>query len=176
MPSVWHFSPQGECLAILRDEVRVNALGGSKQETRSVDHRVVAEPSLETPRRFALVEQSAVVLGLTYDPDMVRGRDVIWFEDNSVVLAGLCRGMNHGEDLDAGTAVIHLLTAQMKMRMWYEYVESDSNWSDGASRKGEQDPWIQKHHFTVVRATIPTWPWMAPSDQRLEWVTRVTST
>jgi hypothetical protein len=88
---------------------------------------------------IALVEQAAVVMGVFEFAAELRQRDVIWFEDNSVVLSGLAKGSNHGEDLDAGCACIHLALAMLKARSWWEYVESKANWSDGASRLLERE-------------------------------------
>ena len=84
-----------------------------------------------------------------------------------MVPAGLAKGASHGEDLDAGTSVIHLATACLQAGGWYEYVQSDSNWSDGASRKLEGGEWIRKQGFEIKRGEIPVWPWLAPADERV---------
>jgi hypothetical protein len=138
---------------------------------------IVAEVPPELVQRWsvhkqyiALVEQTAIVLGLTECPTRFYKRDVIWWEDNSVVLAGMCKGANHGEDLDAGTTAIHLMVAQLRMRPWWEYVESKANWSDSASRLGEADPWIKKHGFHVRTGTVPLWPWFGTAETRLSQV------
>ena len=47
--------------------------------------------------------------------------------------------------LDAWTATMHLLLASLETR--FEYVESDANWSDGASRLLGADPWAQANGF-----------------------------
>ncbi len=51
------------------------------------------------------------------------------------------------------------LDAGLGTRSWFEYVESDANWSDGASRMLTEDPWAKANGFTVVMASVPAWPW-----------------
>jgi hypothetical protein len=121
----------------------------------------------DSEKYIALVEQSAVVMGLTMAKSIMRNRDFYWYEDNAVVLAGLSKGSSNGEELDKGNAAIHLLMAELRSRGWFEYIESKSNWSDGASRLLEGDPWIREHNFVTTRGEVPTWPWLASAEERL---------
>ena len=113
-----------------------------------------------------LVEQSAVVMAIINRPEWFRGAEVIWFIDNSVALSGLVKGANQGVDMDKGCAVVHLALAMLKASVWFEYVESDSNWSDGASRVGLSDKWLRDNRFNPSVCKVPVWPWMAGADQR----------
>ena len=126
--------------------------------------------SQDSEKYISLVEQAAVVMGLQMAGAEMRNRDFYWFEDNSVVLAGLAKGNSNGAALDSGNAAIHLLMAGFRARGWFEYVESKANWSDGASRLLELDDWSLRHGFRMSRGTIPTWPWLAPVEDRLAWV------
>ena len=72
--------------------------------------------------------------------------------------------------LGAGTATIHLLLASLGARAWFEYFESDSNWSDGASRLLTDDPWAKANHFHVQMGQVPTWPWVAQGSDRIRYV------
>ena len=72
--------------------------------------------------------------------------------------------------LDAGAATIHLLLAALGARAWFEYVESDSNWSDGASRSLADDPWAKANGFTVEIGDVPTRPWLAQGSHRIKYV------
>ena len=113
------------------------------------------------------VEQAAVLLGLLTWPALFASRDAYWFEDNSVVLSGLCRGGSRTALLDQGVAVVHLLLARLRARVWFEYVESHANWSDGASRLLLLGPWSAHHGFQLVTGDVPSWPWTVPPDQRV---------
>ena len=98
---------------------------------------------------IALVEQAALILGIIRFQHILRGRSLLWFEDNSAVLSGLFKGSSGHPMLDAGAAAIHLLLAALGARAWFEYVESDSNWSDGASKLLEAGPGAHVNGFTV---------------------------
>ena len=78
--------------------------------------------------------------------------------------------------LDAGTATIHLLLASLEARAWFEYVESDANWSDGASRLLGADPWAKANGFTVETGSVPSWPWLAQGSHRIKYVEQMLAT
>ena len=65
------------------------------------------------------------------------------------------------------------MMAGLQARGWFEYVESDANWSDGASRMMLDDPWILKEGFLVHEAQVPLWPWMAEPSQRCAEILRL---
>ena len=71
---------------------------------------------------------------------------------------------------DQGVAVVHLLLAALQVRVWFEYVESAANWSDGVSRELEKDPWAQANGFPVAIAEVPLWPWTVEADYRTQRV------
>ena len=77
---------------------------------------------------ISMVEQAAVVTGLVTFIHMFCGRDFYWFEDNSAVLMGLCKGSSSQSDLDAGAASCHMLIASLQASGWFEYAESNANW------------------------------------------------
>ena len=66
----------------------------------------------------------------------------MWFIDNVVVLAGLAKGHNRTQELDAANSVISLTPAQMGSRVWWEYVESKANWADAPSRLLKDCAWL----------------------------------
>ena len=43
--------------------------------------------------------------------------------------------------------VIYILAFIGNLRICWEYMESDSNWADGASRQLTSDPWAKKNEF-----------------------------
>ena len=124
----------------------------------------------DTEHCIALVEQAAIILGIIRFREVLRGRSLLWFEDNSVVLSGLVKGSSGHPLLDAGAATIHLMLAALEARAWFEYVESDANWSDGASRLLAADPWAKANGFTVEMGSVPTWPWLAQGNHRMKYI------
>ena len=43
--------------------------------------------------------------------------------------------------------------------MWFEYVESDSNWADEPSRKLWESTFLHRHGFEARPGYVPAWPW-----------------
>ena len=83
---------------------------------------------------IALVELSAPVSFMFHCPRMIKARDIVWFIDNSAALASLVKGGSSSSDMDRGAAAVHLALAGSQTRIWFEYIESKSNWSESASR------------------------------------------
>ena len=116
---------------------------------------------------IALVEQASLhCLGILKFKDTLHRRSLIWFADNSAVLSGLVKGTSGHALLGAGAASIHLLLAALGARAWFEYVESDASWSDGASRLLTADPWAAANRFKVEMGLVPTWSWVAQGCHR----------
>ena len=125
---------------------------------------------------IALVEQAALLLGIITFKHMLRGRSLLRFEDNSAVLSGLIKGASSHYLLDAGNTIIHLLLAFLQARAWFEYVESNANWSDGASRMLSADTWSKANGFDLQIGSVPLWPWSAQGSHRLHLVNEVAAT
>ena len=80
--------------------------------------------------------------------------------DNVSALSGFVRGNSKAPDVDRAAAVVSLSAAVLQCRLWYEYVESDANWSDGISRKLEMCPWCREQGFSLRKVEVPLWPWL----------------
>jgi hypothetical protein len=109
---------------------------------------------------ISLVEQAGVLMGIQYFADRLRHRDLVLFQDNSAVLAGLCKGTSAHPELDQGAAVVHLLLAALTVRLWAEYIPSKANWADEPSRQLQNSPWLKKHGFQVVTGHTASWPYV----------------
>ena len=70
----------------------------------------------------------------SYDPDMVRDRDIIHFVDNTSAIMGLYKGYSPSPDSCRLIQIFHLLMARMNFRVWWEWVASKANISDLPSR------------------------------------------
>jgi len=80
------------------------------------------------------VESVPVVTLMLSQPQLFRGRDVVWFIDNVAALSAFIKGGSDAVDLDRSACVASLLVRRLCARVWFEYIESHSNWSDGVSR------------------------------------------
>ena len=78
---------------------------------------------------------------LASHPDLVRGRDFLWWIDNQSSVSLLVKGAGSQSDLASIAAAVHLAAAKLSCRLWFEWVPMDSNCSDGLSRDGVLDSW-----------------------------------
>ena len=77
-------------------------------------------------------------------PDILSGRDVLWFIDNTAAASALIKSGSPCEDNSEMALVTALALAFLQARTWYEYVASVQNTSDGLSRGGYNDPLVQQ--------------------------------
>ena len=73
------------------------------------------------------------------------------------VLAQLTKGSTAAEDLAPIVGVIHLLLARFSIRVWWEYVDSAANPSDGLSRLFARDPFSLSQGWLPLRTPLPPW-------------------
>ena len=91
--------------------------------------------------QIAPVEAIAVLMATWQCRCILYNVVVIWFIDNQAVCASLVRGASTIRDIFRLVAATHLLWAFLGARVWIEWVDSDSNISDGLSRDGCADRW-----------------------------------
>ena len=88
-------------------------------------------------------------------PDLLRGRDIVWFVDNQAACQILMKGSSSVPDMAVIAAVTQLLFTRLGCRVYFEYVPSDSNPSDGLSRDGLQDSWTLSQGWHLLPAVTP---------------------
>ena len=71
----------------------------------------------------------------------LRGHDLLWFIDNEAAASALIRGSCRPSDVHRIAQFSHVLLHGLGCRTWIEWIDSDSNCSDGLSRLGLADPW-----------------------------------
>ena len=93
---------------------------------------------------------------LVREADRLKGRNVIWFVDNTNALFSVVKG-------NSGCAVLRKLVAQfwiLSFRLgamcWLEYVDSKANWSDGISRRFANDEFVIREGFQVCETEFRT--------------------
>ena len=80
-----------------------------------------------------------VLAGLAKWAAELRERRGVWFIDNVAALMALVRGRSDSSSLDNLARAIHTAIFALKAWIYFEWVPSESNWSDGISREGEAD-------------------------------------
>lgn len=86
---------------------------------------------------------------------MMQGQDIVWYIDNQSAIATLVRGTSGCIDMSQIAATAHLFFARLHCRVWFEYVQSESNPSDGLSRDGVRDKWTRNQPWALHQAALP---------------------
>ena len=81
--------------------------------------------------------------------------DVVWFVDNCAAVAALVKCSSTEADVHTIVQHSHWLLHRAGVRVWYEWIDSKSNLSDGLSRLGIQDPWTAKQNWLVFDYPFP---------------------
>jgi len=139
---------------VIFDPMRTNPVGGSM----SVPESLLSNWKARNQQVF-VAEALAVLAATLLHQDILRNRDVLWFVDNIGALQILIKG--NSSQFDAGNvcAAAHLFWAAAGTRVWFEWVCSDDNPSDGLSRDGIHDEWTleQKPKWHVQEFEAPEW-------------------
>ena len=90
-------------------------------------------------------------------PEQLAGQDVLWWVDNMAALGCLIKSSSPNEDMARIALSSHLAMAQLQLRTWFEWVDSDSNPSDPLTRLGFEDPFVKKARWSRVRPIQPPW-------------------
>ena len=98
---------------------------------------------------IAQLELLMVLVGLVELAPELRGTRGVWFIDNIAALMALVRGRSDSDDLDSLARIIHCALFALRTWIYFEWVESEANWSDGISRTGFDDPWHRTHGFSA---------------------------
>ena len=110
---------------------------------------------------IAKIEAYAILMGVASSWDAFKHRDIMWYVDNTTVLHAMIRGATNDPDVHAMVQIVYLLAFIGNIRIYWEYVESDSNWADGASRVLIDDPWARENQFElqeIACAALDTTP------------------
>ena len=74
-------------------------------------------------------------------PSLFVTADVLWFIDNEAAVASLIRANSLQPDVHLICLFAHAWIFKQGARIWYEWIDSASNPSDGLSRAGLEDDW-----------------------------------
>ena len=89
--------------------------------------------------------------------ELFQGRDIIWFIDNQAAVSALIKGTSSHHDISLVAALTHLMFALLGARVYFEWVDSEANPSDGLSRLGLLDPWTLCQGWSLLEAPLPPW-------------------
>ena len=100
------------------------------------------------PAKIAQLELCVILMTIASVSSSLRGHHCLWFVDNIASLMSLIHGRSPTDELDAMTGIAHAMLCGLQCMVYWEWVANADNWSDGVSRMGPSDPWLQRHSFT----------------------------
>ena len=96
-----------------------------------------------------------LVVQVCHAPSL-QGKDCLWFVDNEAAASSLIRGSSSEADVHEIALSSSILSTSLGSRIWYEWIDSDSNLSDGLSRLGLQDPWTLSQGWELREFPVPS--------------------
>lgn len=85
--------------------------------------------------RIRSTSKSAISLStVDHARECLKRRSVLCFVDNAVALHGFVKGTSVNVAIGRASHLLHLLTFICECHVWFEWVGTDYNWSDGISR------------------------------------------
>ena len=115
-----------------------------------------AIPDQWKPRQQQIfpAESFAPLAALLDSPGIFANADVRWFIDNEAACSTLIRGASREEDVSTIAELTHLHLLRLSTRVWFEWIDSESNPSDGLSRLGLACPLFGAQARTAAQ---PDW-------------------
>ena len=125
-------------------------LGG----TTVVPHQVVSSWKGRSQQIFPGETLCALVLPLLY-PTTLESHDLLWFVDNEAAVSTLIRGTTSELDVHLIAQCSLVRLARLGCRLWLEWIDSESNPSDGLSRAGLDDERTQQQGWSLMEFDFP---------------------
>jgi hypothetical protein len=100
-----------------------------------------------------------IPIAIRAEAERLRGRQVLWFVDNTSALRSLVKGCSNQAHVDRSVGLAHLVACEFRISLWFEYVDSHANWADGISRELGDDPFARQHGFRVTEVPLCPEPW-----------------
>ncbi len=113
----------------------------------------------EGAQPIALCEAAMVPLSLLQWPEKFRGRRMVWYVDSTAAMPSFVRGVSANPDLERIVGLFRMLAYHLDVQVWFEWVDSDSNWSDGVSRDLASDPFAAELGFRLQQMREPEAAW-----------------
>lgn len=104
--------------------------------------------------------EAAVIAATAYaEAPSLSGADVLWFVDNTTALHAFVKGTSANAEVERAAHVVHFLAYRHNIRIWFEFVDSEANWSDGVSRNLGSDSFARENNFEVSTLSVPEELW-----------------
>ena len=156
--AAWPSDRDGEKLRVIPRIGWVIFVPGSKPVGFSfVVNNSITDHLRDRVQQITAMEAFAPIAAMHTTPHLFQGREILWFVDNEGAVSSLIRGAARVEDIDQVAALTTVKQATLKASIWFEWIDSDSNPSDGLSRDGVVDPWTVDQGWELTDLGSPDW-------------------
>ena len=100
-------------------------------------------------------ETLAVLLVPMLLPQYFVAADVLWFIDNQASVTAVIKGCSAEGDVHEIAHLAAVSRCAQRTKVWFEWIDSDSNPSDGLSRLGLLDPWSAQQDWFLQEFSYP---------------------
>ena len=107
---------------------------------------------------IALCEAAMLPLAMIAMPEVVRGRSVVPYVDNTSAMASFAKGVSANKHLERIVAIFWMCSFLLQTAVSVEWVDFEANWSDGLSRALGADPFVVDHGFQTEEV-MPDMAW-----------------
>ena len=158
----------GVFAAVMIVDCDTNELWGRVWTFSSADLEALGYPDFpmenETRNPIAAAEVAAVTATyehlLNHRPEVIAYRGVIHWIDNTVALHSVVKGGSKNKAVDRACTAVRTICLVARCRPWFEYIRSEANWSDGASRELVEDVYAKENGLTLDVLIFPRWLWL----------------
>ena len=91
----------------------------------------------------------------TVHPSLLERRDVLWFVDNECAVSSLIKASSPQRDIHLIAQFSQAAYHALQTRVWFEWIDSSSNPSDGLSRDGLGDEWTRQQDWNLAEVAFP---------------------
>ena len=104
--------------------------------------------------KIATLELLMIFHGLLCFPALFLQTSGVWYVDNVVALMALVKGRSESQELDVIAQSMHQLLFHLRCNLWFEWVQSHSNWADAISQA-----WHQQFEAGTVTTSLRATLW-----------------
>ena len=109
---------------------------------------------LSVPLLLRSLFASWLLLVPWFHPQVLRSLDILWFIDNEAAANSFIRGDSRESDVHSIVQFSYLLYRHLQCRVWFGWIGSHSNPSDGLSRLGLLDQWTMDPRMGRTRISF----------------------
>jgi hypothetical protein len=143
--------PNGESFSVSLCFVLID--GSYKRGGRTMMNQEILDSMAPKQTYISHGESFAPLFCIYHMGYVLKNRSIIWFIDNMGVLACYTKGSSIVADISCIIHAMLLSAARLKLKSWFEHVDSKANLADGGTR-GQQ--WAAS--IFLEELPVPPWP------------------